>query len=71
MLSIKTRISNIPCIVDLISADYDRQSDSYSLDWMVCDRKGYAAKWLANKLQRLDVLRIEAEFIQCLKGHKC
>lgn len=70
MLSIQARISGIPCTVDLISADYDKGDDSYALEWMVCDRKGYAAKWLANKMQRIDVLRIESEFIQHLRGRK-
>ena len=70
MLSIETRIQGIPCIVDLITSDYDKGSDSYSLEWLVCDRKGYEAKWLANKMQRIDVLRIESEFIDYLKGKK-
>ena len=44
---IETRIAGIPCIIGV--TEYDNDS-SISLDYVVCDRRGRPAPWLARKL---------------------
>lgn len=45
---IETRIAGIPCIIAV--TEYDDEDSSISLDYVVCDRRGRPAPWLACKL---------------------
>lgn len=77
---IKTRISGIPCTIDVLTARYtkpDRSTWASDLDYYggweiefeVCDRKGRPAPWLAKKLTDNDIARIEEEIKEAERPH--
>lgn len=75
---IETRIAGIPCIIGVIS--YTSVSGSYSYsadsdwdyygyaesDWIVCDRRGRPAPWLAKKITSKIEDEIECEIAEYL-----
>ena len=69
-------IAGIPCMIGVISFHKERGSysgrasdpDEYygyvDADWIVLDRKGYVADWLANKLTQADEEKILETIIE-------
>lgn len=74
-LEMPTTIAGIPCLIGLES--YDEGSYSYNAasdwdyyghcDWVVLDRKGYAAQWLVKKMTTKDNHRIENEIVSYIR----
>lgn len=75
MMEIESRISGIPCIIQVDrcfvqkpmgpSADSDWDCYGYTeVDFTVLDRKGYPAPWLEAKLTEADRNRIEVEILE-------
>jgi hypothetical protein len=68
---IPTKISGIPCLIGVEHFDEVEGSFSYNAasdwdytgytesEWVVLDRKGYKADWLAKKLENDDIAGIE------------
>ena len=76
---IPTEIAGIPCKVEVThfhrqpalgpSAESDWDCYGYvDIDFMVCDRRGRPAAWLASKMTDADVDRIEAQITQENEG---
>lgn len=57
LFEVPTRIAGIPCLIQVL--EYQKGSYSYhaasdvdyygTCDYIICDRKGYQADWLASK----------------------
>ena len=73
---IETRVAGIPCVIGVVdyisvagsycqnaASDWDYHGYSES-DWVVCDRRGRPAAWLAKKMTSKDESRIEREIAQ-------
>ena len=69
---IETRVAGIPCIIGVEEyqegngnqwCDSDMDYYGYST-WVVCDRRGRPAPWLAKKMTSKDERRIEQEIAQ-------
>ena len=73
---IETRVAGIPCVIGVVeyisvagsycqSADSDWDYHGYSeSDWVVCDRRGRPAPWLAKKLTSKIEAQIEREIAE-------
>ena len=74
MQTIETRISGIPCLINVLSVDIQPADHKalYSdwdfngwtdIDWQVCDQRGRPAAWLEKKLTGDDCVRIEKQIL--------
>lgn len=74
MADMPTKIAGIPCIIAI--THYDMGDDDEGtcvgrMGWVVCDRKGYKAAWLQDKMSLREEARINAEVIRFMSdGHR-
>lgn len=73
---IEYTIAGIPCLIGVCSfsqtrgtysqraSDPDEYYGTVDADWVVLDRKGYVADWLANKLTQADEEKILETIIE-------
>jgi len=78
-MQIDTRIAGIPCIVEVTYYEpvipgrrWGRIDDwepdtGGDLDYVICDRRGREAPWLARKLTDSDADKLEIEILQHIK----
>ena len=72
----ETRISGIPCVINYtvsgnylpayINAppEYCYEAEYPEIEFVVCDRRGRPAPWLAAKMTAEDIQRIETEILE-------
>jgi len=76
---IETRVAGIPCVIGVVeyfsvagsycqnaASDWDYHGYSET-DWVVCDRRGRPAAWLAKKMTSKDESRIEQEIAKHMR----
>lgn len=67
---VEARIAGIPCLVRVVhyasSPDTRGEQGYVDIDYVVCDRKGYPAEWLARKMDPKAQGALEAHLIEQL-----
>lgn len=62
------RIQRIPCQIKVFSVDYEERNwdnpGYFDADWIVLDRRGYTANWLAKKMSVDDETAVSEEIIR-------